>query len=99
MFIILWEYRVRQEELNEFMRTYAADGAWAQLFRRADGYLGTQLLRDETQPARFLTIDRWDSKGSFEAFQVHWHAEYEALDAQCEGMTETETLLGRWASV
>lgn len=99
MFIILWEYRVRQEKLNEFMRTYAADGAWAELFKKADGYLGTELMQDKTQPERFLTIDRWNSKANFEAFQARWQIEYEALDKQCEGLTESEILLGRWETV
>ena len=99
MFIVLWEYQVGQEKQNEFMRIYAADGAWTKLFRKADGYLGTELMRDETQPARFLTIDRWESKESFDAFQAHFDKEYQELDAQCEGLTEQETLLGRWQSL
>lgn len=99
MFIILWEYRVRQEKLNEFMRTYAADGTWADLFRNADGYIATELIQDETQKTRFVTIDRWDSKENFEAFQTRWQTEYKALDARCEDLTENETLLGRWEAV
>lgn len=99
MYIILWEYQVKLEKHAEFERTYTLTGAWSILFRKAAGYLGTELLHDESQPERYLTIDRWDSKESFEAFQAQFGREYKELDAQCEGLTVNETLLGRCESV
>jgi len=98
MYIILWEYQVKTEKRAEFVAVYAPNGAWAVLFRKTAGYLGTELLQDETNPERFLTIDRWKSKESFEAFKLQWEKEYKELDAQCEGLTESESLLGRWES-
>lgn len=99
MYIILWEYQVKPQKQAEFKRMYAANGAWADLFRNADGYIVTELIQDETQATRFMTIDRWDSKENFEAFQTRWQTEYKALDAQCEDLTESESLLGCWESV
>jgi len=46
---------------TEFELRYGPRGAWAVLFGRAQGFLGTQLLRDEATPGRCLTIDRWQS--------------------------------------
>ena len=59
----------------------------------------TELLRDEKQPQHYLTIDRWVSKENYEAFQSRREKEYKALDAQCEGLTERESLLEKWSSV
>src|SRR5262249_62168237 len=69
-------------------------GAWARLFARAAGYLGTELLRDAAAPGRYLTIDRWASAADFERFEHEHRADYEALDARCIEWTEEETALG-----
>ena len=99
MYVLLWEYQVKAEKLSEFEEFYSPWGTWANLFKKSNGYLGTELLRDEKQSQRYLTIDRWDSKESYEAFQSQWKKEYKALDARCEGLTKWESLLGKWNSV
>ena len=43
----------------EFEQAYAADGPWAELFGRVDGYTGIQLLRCTEQDGRYLPVDRW----------------------------------------
>ena len=99
MFIILWEYQIKLEKQSEFESIYFPNGAWAELFKKSTGYLGTELLRDEINPQRYLTIDRWNSKEDYEAFMYQYEKEYKALDAQCEGLTESESLLGKWETV
>jgi len=99
MYIIIWEYEVKPASLAEFENIYAPDGAWAKLFKKQAGYIGTELLRDENQPQRYLTIDQWATQEDYEAFRTKWKKEYEALDAQCEGLTERESLLGNWETV
>jgi len=92
----LWAFEVRAEHAEAFRRHYGEGGAWTQLFRRAKGYLGTQLLQDETDPLRFVTIDTWSSVEDYEAFRAEYAAEYAALDRLCEGFTNRETLIGRF---
>ncbi|MCI0607531.1 MAG: antibiotic biosynthesis monooxygenase [Anaerolineae bacterium] len=99
MYVIIWEYHVKAEHVSKFEQIYHSEGAWAELFKKGTGYLGTELIRDETQPQRYITIDQWDSAEDYEAFRVQWKEEYEALDAQCEGLTEQETLFGKWEAV
>ena len=94
MYTIIWEYQVKPERQAEFKRVYAPGGAWAELFKKGAGYLGTELLQDEIQPQRYLTIDRWASQAEYKAFLSRWQAEYKALDAKCEGLTEREARLG-----
>lgn len=98
-YVAIWEYRVKAEHVAEFEQIYSANGAWAKLFRKADGYHGTELLRDPNDPRRYITIDRWDSSKHYDSFLSRWKTEYAALDAQCEGLTETESLVGKWESV
>jgi len=96
MFVIIWQYQVKPQENERFEEIYSSKGLWTELFKRSAGYLGTELIQDETDQQTYLTIDRWKSKQDFEVFQSVWQAEYKSLDEQCEGLTELEFLLGRW---
>jgi heme-degrading monooxygenase HmoA len=94
MYVILWEFRVREGREAAFEMAYGPDGDWARLFRRDVGYLGTELLADPDLPRRYLTIDRWVSAEAHREFSRRWKAEYEALDSTCNSLTEVETRLG-----
>jgi heme-degrading monooxygenase HmoA len=97
--IILWEYQVKPERRSEFESIYSPNGAWAELFKKGIGYTGTEFLQDETNPRRYLTIDRWESKEDYETFLSQHKKEYRALDAQCDGLTESESLIGKWTTI
>lgn len=90
----LWEFLVQPSQQAEFERHYAPDGSWAALFRRAPGYLGTQLLQDRSNRLRYVTIDRWTSIEAYRAFRAQLASVYDALDRQCEGLTTHEAALG-----
>lgn len=96
MYIIIWEYQVKPEKQSEFETLYSSAGAWDGLFRKGTGYLGTELSHDETNPRRYLTIDRWKSREDYEGFLSRWKKEYNALDVQCEGLTESESCTGKF---
>ena len=96
---MIWEYQVRAERLAEFEEFYSATGAWAKLFQNSKGYFGTELLVDESQPHRYLTIDRWSSSQDYAAFLSAWKDQYANLDAQSESLTQHETLIGRWEPI
>jgi heme-degrading monooxygenase HmoA len=93
LYRILWEYHVKTEKLPEFEEAYSPAGAWAKLFQKGEGYLGTELVRDEANPLRFITIDRWSSRAEYEAFLSGWGQAYKQMDARCEGLTERESPL------
>ena len=94
----IWAFKVLPEHVDAFCREYGEGGAWTQLFRRAPGYLGTQLLQDRTDPLRFITIDTWRSAEDYEAFRAAYTSDYAALDRLCEGWTLEETLIGHFVS-
>ena len=94
MYVVIWEFRVRENSREQFEKEYGPQGAWAQFFRRDEGYLGTELLRDAEVAGRYLTIDRWTSPSAHEVFKRQQHAEYEAIDRRCESLTEHEARIG-----
>ena len=94
MILILWRYTVRPAARADFVRTYGPAGAWAALFARGEGFLGTGLWRGPGDT--FLTVDRWRRAADFEAFMAGHRAAYEALDRATAGWTVEETRLGLW---
>jgi heme-degrading monooxygenase HmoA len=96
MYVIIWEYQVRAEHVAEFEEIYSATGAWAKLFEKSKGYLGTELLFDAGHTNRYITIDRWISSQAYASFLAEWKQHYEVLDSRCEGLTEQEILVGQW---
>lgn len=92
----LWEFLVDPALRAQFEKRYGPDGDWVVLFRRAGGYLGSELLRDRRDPTRFLTIDRWRTREDFLAFRRDHGAEYERLDRELEGLATRETPLGEF---
>ena len=97
-YVYIWAFKVHPEHVDAFRLHYQEGGAWTELFRRARGYVGTQLLRDATDPLRFVTIDTWHSVEDYEAFRAEYASEYAALDRLCEGLTLEETLIGYFSS-
>lgn len=96
MYVIVWEYRVKADKQSEFEAAYSSNGAWVELFKRSAGFISVELLREDTDPQHYLTIDRWRSRAGYEEFLSCWQEEYRAVDALCENMTEWEALIGKW---
>jgi heme-degrading monooxygenase HmoA len=94
IFVYLWEFHVRKNQRREFGKTYGLRGNWVKLFRRAKGYVGSELLTDVGREGWYITIDTWESKKSYEAFRKTSRKEFDLLDKACESMTQEERYLG-----
>ena len=94
MLAVIWRFHVAPRTRAAFERAYRPGGDWTSLCRRAEGYLGTELLRDPENPAAYLTIDRWRTRDDRDRFRRRFATEYEALDRRCEALTVEETLVG-----
>jgi len=94
MIALIWRYEVREEARAAFEAAYGPTGAWAQLFARADGFRGTELLR--AADGSYLTLDVWRAREDFDAFLEAHRAEYEALDRSTESWTSCEHRLGEY---
>ena len=98
-YVYLWRYVVRPGSEAAFEAAYGPDGDWVRLFMEADGYLGTQLLRDVADPRTYLTIDRWTSRAAWEEFRTARAAEWDELDQRGEDLTEREEEIGRFEEI
>ena len=90
----IWTYTVRDGYLDAFLRAYSPGGEWARLFRKCQGYLGTDLKQDVDDPMRFMTIDSWQSYAAFARMRKALADDYDELDRQCEAYTLSERHVG-----
>ena len=95
MYVIVWEFQAREGCEAELINANRPEGAWGRFFRKAQGYLGSELLRDTR---RFVTIDRWTSREAYDAFRASHAAEYQEIDRQLERLTEHEHHIGSFES-
>lgn len=93
------EYRIKPDAESAFREHYGPEGDWVRLFRKAPGYVSTQLYQDREHPHRYLTVDRWESEQTFRDFRRRFAAAFEELDKLCEGFTRSETPLGSFADI
>ena len=96
---IVWAFTVASEQRAAFEAAYGTAGPWADLFRRAAGFIETRLLCDLDCPGHYLTIDRWSSKEAFLAFERDFSVAYARLDRELEGTSESERRVGVFAVV
>ncbi len=90
----VWKFQPPEGREQEFETAYSGTGRWAELFKRAPGFRGTSLLKPVQPGGWWLTLDRWDSIGDFEAFGHDFGDEYRALDAELEGIAGEEEFVG-----
>lgn len=99
MLAVVWEFRVRDGCTEEFERLYGPDGEWSKLFREGEGWRGTELWRDESLPRRYITLDRWESAEAYRQFKRDFRQAYEALDARCQALSESEKKIGEFVGL
>lgn len=94
VFSYIWEYRVKQEHIQQFETAYKPEGTWVQLFQKGEGYLYTELHRDINAQNRYMTIDFWKTEKHRDRFQKEFAKEFAVLDKFCEDFTISETFIG-----
>ena len=97
-YVIVWEFQVRPARNEAFVQKYGPEGGWARFFRGSAGYIRTELIRDVAVDFRYLTLDYWQSEEGLKRFREQNLVEYERLDKEFEGLTESETRLGAFWS-
>lgn len=96
MYIIMWQFEVKQEYLDDFISAYGPKGTWAELFNKGKGYKETKLLQDVENKLIFVTIDIWASKISYNGFKNNFKEEYFKLDNGFEKFTISEKLIAEF---
>lgn len=96
MLLIVWEYMVRPDRVEEFEALYRPDGPWVDLFKKSPGFVSTTLMHDVRDRLRYVISDRWMSETSYESFKREFAAEYQALSERGERTHRAEHLIGRF---
>lgn len=94
MYVLLWEFTVSVQTQALFEAIYGPDGDWQRLFTQHEGYIRTDLMRDQTTSGRYVTCDFWHSERDYQAFKNAAGSAYQALDARCDALTVSEKYLG-----
>jgi heme-degrading monooxygenase HmoA len=89
MIQVVWQYLVKEEARAKFELAYGPGGAWSDLFSTSPGFRGAALLRDTSDPRKYLTFDSWDSEADRQAMLAEHQDEYAALDAAFKEWTES----------
>lgn len=95
----MWEYNIKTEFKMTFEEFYGPNGRWVELFKKAEGYIGTELLHDELDSQKYITIDYWRSRTNRNDFLLKFSDEYKALDTECAMFTLSERYVGEFDSV
>ena len=93
-FVIAWEFLLKHGEEEKFLAGYGPEGKWVQLFRKAPGFVRTELARSEYDAHKFVTVDVWETRAAYEAFRKKFEAEYDLLDDELRGCTVNEERVG-----
>jgi heme-degrading monooxygenase HmoA len=96
MIQIVWQYVVKEEARAKFELAYGPGGAWSDLFSTSPGFRGAALLRDTSDPRKYLTIDSWDTEADRQAMLAKRQDEYAALDTAFKEWTESEVEVGTY---
>jgi quinol monooxygenase YgiN len=92
--VIVWEFEIRPDAMDAFVKAYGPKGDWARLFSQSPEFLRLELVQSVQHSNRFFTFDHWASSEAFEAFHESNERAYEALDRKLSGLTAWERRIG-----
>jgi heme-degrading monooxygenase HmoA len=96
MFVVVWEYTVKPDRIEDFESFYRPDGPWPKLFRQYPGFVSTTLMKDLRNPRRYVVADRWTSQALYDEFKNAAGDAYDALSDRGHRLIVKESELGRF---
>ena len=69
------------------------------VFRGGRGYIGTELLKDVEQPGRYVVVDRWESRETYNAFVEGRRDEYMRRVDETRYLYDQELRFGTFENV
>src|SRR5262245_28599436 len=71
MIAIMWQFDVKPGCEKEFEQFHGADGEWTRMNRQTRSYLGSSVLRDQTEPARYVVVEYWSEMVVYEQYRSY----------------------------
>jgi len=92
MFIVIWEYAIKEDNYDRFVETYKTNGIWSRFFKQSNQYLNSHLI--EKDRTNFLLLDIWRSREAYCSFIKHNESKYIELSHQFATLYKDERKLG-----
>jgi hypothetical protein len=82
----------------DFEIAFGANGLWAGLLTRADGYLFTEVECETPEERRYRVRDFWNWHRDFEGFRARFQSEYERFESwlSSDKVIQKEQFLGAY---
>jgi len=96
MFFVIWEYKVKSGEEENFEKSYGPNGAWIKFFKPCKDYLSTDLIKGIEAPRTYLTLDKWTSEKAYVDYLEKNKDKYEEIDDEFTSLTEFQTKIGSY---
>lgn len=90
----IWSYRVKPEWRERFRDAYGPSGEWVAFFARSADFVRTDLLADEKDANRFVTVDYFRNAEARAALVAAHAGEYQAIDKRWQDATLEESFVG-----
>ncbi len=78
----IFQYYVEPDNDRLFNILNGPKGDWEKFFKKSDFFIDTQLLKDEEQPGKYVTLDMWVSREKFDEHVSQNQGEYDDLCAR-----------------
>ncbi|MDN5205303.1 hypothetical protein QQ008_28220 [Fulvivirgaceae bacterium BMA10] len=94
MFVAIWKYEVDLNRLEQFEELYGQKGKWVALFKKATGYINTELVKDTSSKNVYISLDKWESQALYEQFYEENKSTIDSIDKEGDELTLSETNIG-----
>ena len=94
MFVAIWKYEVDLNRLEQFEELYGQNGKWVALFKKAAGYINTELVKGISSKNIYISLDKWESQALYEKFYEENKSTIDSIDKEGDELTLSETKIG-----
>jgi heme-degrading monooxygenase HmoA len=99
MYTIIFEFFVLKGNAKAFEELYGPGGDWIELFRKSEGFIGTELMINPEDPHHYVTVDKWNSEDIYYNFLHEYQKEYQKIDARGDSFTFDQRRVGSFFTV
>lgn len=99
MYSIIWRYKIKKGSDKEFEFEYGKEGAWSNLFKNSNNYLGSFLHKSLDMNQMYLLIDTWTSEQSYKDFINLNGSVYNSLSSRFEKLYDSEEKIGAFNAI
>ncbi len=98
MYFVVWKYKVKVSCVDLFEEFHGCYGKLRELFREAEGFSDSVLLKSSVTESEYITIDKWESRWRFLAFMENYRLDYTLINNQVIKLTDEKIKIGEFSN-